>query len=79
MKSTKVMNLPDGALVQVSTQQKNPDGSYSVAEALSYVPGVNMDRNSEPRRMVPIAPAFTLREVSTPFAPNQDAVAKINL
>lgn len=79
MKSTKVMNLPDGALVQVSTQQRNPDGSYSVAEALSYVPGVNMDRNSEPRRMVPIAPALTLREVSTPFAPNQDAVAKINL
>lgn len=79
MKSTKVMNLPDGALVQVSTQQRNPDGSYSVAEALSYVPGVNMDRNSEPRRMVPIAPAFTLCEVSTPFAPSQDAVAKINL
>lgn len=39
MKSTKVMQLePDGVLVQVSTQQQNPDGSYAVAEALTYVP-----------------------------------------
>lgn len=43
MKSTKVCNLPNGCLVQVSTQQqKNPDGSYSVAEALTFVPDVNM-------------------------------------
>jgi hypothetical protein len=42
MKSTKVCNLPNGCLVQVSTQQRNPDGSYAVAEALTFVPGVNM-------------------------------------
>ncbi|ASA22585.1 hypothetical protein [Paenibacillus donghaensis] len=42
MKSTKVCNLPNGCLVQVSTQQANRDGSYSVAEALTFVPDVNM-------------------------------------
>lgn len=43
MKSTKVANLPNGCLVQVSTQQRNPDGSYSLAEALTFVPDVRMD------------------------------------
>ena len=49
MKSTKVCNLPDGCIVQVTTQQKNIDGSYAVAVALTYVPGVNMDKDAEPR------------------------------
>ena len=40
MKSTKAMQTPTGCLVQVTTQQRNPDGSYAVAEALSFVPGV---------------------------------------
>lgn len=39
MKSTKVCNVFGGCLVQVSTQQKNPDGSYAVAEAVAFVPG----------------------------------------
>jgi hypothetical protein len=43
MKSTKVCNLPNGCLVQVSTQQRNPDGSYAVAEALTFVPDVLME------------------------------------
>jgi len=43
MKSTKVCNLPNGCLVQVTTQQRNPDGSYAVAEALTFVPDVRMD------------------------------------
>lgn len=40
MKSTKVMQVPGGCVVQVTTQQKNPDGSYAVAEALTFVPFV---------------------------------------
>lgn len=40
MKSTKAYSIGKGCLVQVTTQQRNPDGSYSVAEALSYVPNV---------------------------------------
>lgn len=40
MKSTKVMSLDGlGCLVQVTTQQINPDGSSSLAEALCFVPG----------------------------------------
>jgi hypothetical protein len=54
MKSTKVCNLPSGCLVQVTTQQKNPDGSYAVAEALTFVPGVNMDKEADPRVLVSI-------------------------
>jgi len=51
MKSTKVCNVPGGCVMQVTTQQKNPDGSYSVAEALTYVPGAHIDTESNPRRM----------------------------
>lgn len=42
MKSTKAMDTPTGAVVQVTTQQRNPDGSYSIAEALTFVPGVKV-------------------------------------
>jgi|GEM_PF-5332462 len=56
MKSTKVCNVPGGCIVQVTTQQRNPDGSYAVAEALTYVPGVQLDRESIPRRLVSLAP-----------------------
>lgn len=40
MKSTKAMEIDgSGCLVQVTTQQRNPDGTYAVAEALTFVPG----------------------------------------
>ena len=42
MKSTKAMQAGAGCLVQVTTQQRNPDGSYTVAEALSFVPEVTI-------------------------------------
>lgn len=42
MKSTKAMDVGRGVVVQVTTQQKNPDGSYAIAEALSYVDGVSI-------------------------------------
>ena len=54
MKSTKVCNVATGCIVQVTTQQRNPDKSYSVAEALTFVPGINIDKDSEPRRLIPI-------------------------
>ena len=39
MKSTKAMQVKGGGcVVQVTTQQKNPDGSYSLAEAITFVP-----------------------------------------
>ena len=43
MKSTKAMPIPGlGSLVQVSTQQRNSDGSYALAEALAFVPVVTV-------------------------------------
>lgn len=42
MKSTKAMQTFAGCLVQVTTQQRNPDGSYAVAEALAFVPDVQI-------------------------------------
>lgn len=39
MKSTKAMEVATGAIVQVTTQQRNPDGSYAIAEAVCFVPG----------------------------------------
>jgi hypothetical protein len=42
MKSTKACQVVGGCIVQVTTQQRNPDGSYAVAEALTYVPGVEI-------------------------------------
>ena len=43
MKSTKAMEIYGvGCVVQVTTQQRNPDGSYAVAEALTFVPGVTI-------------------------------------
>jgi hypothetical protein len=54
MKSTKVCNLPNGCIVQVTTQQRNPDGSYSVAEALTFVPDCKLDTESNPRKIIVI-------------------------
>ncbi len=43
MRSTKRMNVERGSLYQVSTQQRNPDGSYAVAEALAFVPDSSVE------------------------------------
>ncbi len=54
MKSTKAMEVVGGCVVQVTTQQRNMDGSYSVAEALTYVPGVRItDDENGGRKLVP--------------------------
>ena len=43
MKSSKAMEIDGvGCVVQVTTQQKNPDGSYAVAEAVTFVPGATI-------------------------------------
>jgi outer membrane receptor for Fe3+-dicitrate len=57
MKSTKAMEVIGGCVVQVTTHQRNHDGTNSVAEALTYVPGVKVadDAESGGRKLVPIA------------------------
>lgn len=53
MKSTKAMEVPGGCVVQVTTQQRNPDGSYAVAEAVTFVPGVKIaDDDNSGRKLV---------------------------
>lgn len=52
MKSTKVCNVAGGCIMQVSTLQRNPDGSYAVAEAITFVPCIHIDVNSNPRKLV---------------------------
>lgn len=57
MKSTKAMETPHGCVVQVTTQQRNIDGTYSVAKALTYVSGVQLkmdDDNPGGRKLVPV-------------------------
>lgn len=54
MKSTKAMPVPGvGCLVQITTQQRNFDGTYAVAEALTMVHGAGIapDKNGG-RRLV---------------------------
>ena len=39
MKSTKVLDIGNNhSVIQVTTQQRNPDGSYTIAEAITHVP-----------------------------------------
>jgi hypothetical protein len=42
MKSTKAMQAGRDVVVQVTTQQRNPNGSYSIAEALTTVPNAEI-------------------------------------
>ena len=50
MKSTKVMNLPNGCLVQVTTQQDS-----NVAEALQFIPDINLQIDENNKKIfVPI-------------------------
>lgn len=55
MKSTKAMQVIGGCVVQVTTHQRNHDGTNSVAEALTYVPGVKIaDDENNGRKLVGI-------------------------
>ena len=47
MKSTKVMQAGTAVVIQVTTQQRNPDGSYSCAEALTTVPDCKIGKGSD--------------------------------
>lgn len=48
MKSTKAMEIPYvGCVVQVTTQQRNPDGSYVIAEAVTFVPKSRLEKSND--------------------------------
>lgn len=52
MKSTKAMNVGHGVVIQVSTQQRNPDGSYAIAESTVFVPGATIEGDTDSREIV---------------------------
>jgi len=51
VKSTKAMETGNGCVIQVTTQQKNPDGSYAIAEALTFAPNVGIFGRGEHRTL----------------------------
>jgi hypothetical protein len=62
MKSTKAMEIIGvGCVVQTTTQQRNPDGSYSLTDAVTFVPncGISETKNDEEvvisRKLVKVA------------------------
>ena len=59
MKSTKAMEIPGaGCVVQVTTQQRGMDGTYAVAEAVTFVPGVALaDDENQGRKLVSLPSA----------------------
>ena len=44
-KSTKAIQFHHGCLIQVSSRQLNPDGSYMLSEALEFVPDIMIERS----------------------------------
>ena len=52
MKSTKAMQCGTSVVVQVTTQQRNPNGSYSVAEALATVDRVYISEEKDENGIV---------------------------
>lgn len=42
MKSTKAYELLSGCLIQVSTEKRNPDGSWSLCEAIQFIPNLTI-------------------------------------
>jgi len=52
MKSTKAMQCGSSVVVQVTTQQRNPDGSYAVAEAVTTVPNAVIFEHKEDGKVI---------------------------
>jgi len=53
-KSTKAMQVGRNCVVQVTTQLRNPDGSYTVAEAITTVPDCTIVADSnDGRKLTP--------------------------
>jgi hypothetical protein len=62
MKSSKAMEIPGiGCIVQVTTQQRNRDGSHAVAEAACFIPGVRVVPDVNGGRKLAPPPPFKPR------------------
>jgi hypothetical protein len=63
MKSTKAMDVGNGCVVQVTTQQRNPDGGYSIAEAITYVPCVKIVEDENNGRKLVTSFPYTFKAI----------------
>lgn len=63
MKSTKAMEVGTGCVIQVTTQQRNEDGSYVIAEALTFVPGTYIHESKDDTGVVTSRSIFEIHEV----------------
>ena len=53
MKSTKAMEIESiGCVVQVTTQQRNPDGSYAITDAVTFVPETKIEETKDEKGKV---------------------------
>lgn len=53
MKSTKAMEITGvGCVVQCTTQQRNPDGSYAIGEATTFVPNAKIKTNVDEQKNI---------------------------
>ncbi len=46
-KSTKAMEVPNGCIVQVTTERQSADGDWANAEAVVFVPSVKLEKSNE--------------------------------
>ncbi len=44
-KSTKALELPDGCIVQVTTERQSADGDWANAEAVVFIPDVKLEES----------------------------------
>ena len=44
-KSTKALNLPNGCLIQVTTERRNSNGDWTNSEAVTFVPDVRLQES----------------------------------
>lgn len=54
MKSTKAMDTGNSCVVQTTTQQKNENGSYSISDALTFVPDVKIKTDNNGNKYLSI-------------------------
>ena len=52
MKSTKALETTQGCLVQVTTHQRNHDGTNALAESVTFVPGLRIIGEPNARRLI---------------------------
>jgi hypothetical protein len=74
-KSTKVMNLPTGCLVQATTREIGPNGQVSAAESVTFVPDLHAkieNKKDEKGKIIEIIKAEFINISSKPYSIQRD-------